>query len=87
MKYDSDEEYRAALLKYFNIETYEWGLIEPKTNLLYERVKDIPEFQEIMLAAASNVLSTDMEIGLMILFSYDHFADFSEMLEKHEIKV
>lgn len=87
MKYTSDEEYRTALLDYFNIDSYDWELIEPKTNKLYERLKDIPEFQEKMTEAASNVLSSDLEIGLVILFSYDHFADFSDMLAKHEINV
>jgi hypothetical protein len=56
-------------------------------NKLYERVKDISEFQAKMTEAASNVLSSDLEIGLVILFSYDHFADFSDILAKHEINV
>lgn len=85
VKYEDDEGYRNALLKYFSLETYDEKLLMEKTHVLFEKVKDIPEFQEKMRTATQSMGMEDLEMGLIILFSYDHFAELVSLLKKHEI--
>jgi len=46
--------------------------IDKSINKLYNRVKDCDELTKCMVKVASNYMSTDDVIGLMLLFSYDY---------------
>ena len=85
--YSNDDEYRAELLKYFNLNDYNNEIIMQKVELIQEKVKDIPEIREKALEAGSKLNSTDLELCLVLLFSYDHFHEFSKLLEKYNISV
>ena len=51
------------------------------------KIKDIPVFREKMMNAAACFLSNDPEVGLSVLFSYDHFPKFHQLLDEHKIKL
>ena len=85
IKYETDDEYRCTLLNYFSLSEYDEESIMEKTHLLFEKVKDIPVFQEKMRTAAQSMGCEDLEMGLIILFSYEHFAELVALLKKHEI--
>ena len=87
IKYGNDEEYRSTLLNYFSLSEYDEESIMEKTHLLFEKVKDIPVFQEKMRIAAQSMGCEDLEMGLIIMFSYEHFAELVSLLENHEIKL
>ena len=85
LKYENDDEYRLSLLKYFSLSEYDEQSIMEKTHVLFEKIKGIPEFQEKMRTAAQSMGCEDLEMGLIILFSYDHFAELVALLKKQEI--
>lgn len=85
IKYETDDEYRKTLLNYFSLTEYNHETLMIKTRELYEKVKGIPEFQEKMRTASQSMGMEDLEMGLIILFSYDHFAELVSLLKKHEI--
>ena len=86
-RYENDDEYRSFILRYFSLSEYDEQSIMEKTHLLFEKIKDIPVFQEKMRTAAQSMGCEDLEMGLIILFSYDHFAELVSLLENHEIKL
>lgn len=47
---------------------------------LYDLTQDIPEFRELYLKVAATMISEDINLGLVILLSYDYFADFHQCL-------
>ena len=85
--YSNDDEYRAQLLEYFKLNDYNNDVVMQKVELIQEKVKDIPELREKALEAGSRINSTDLELCLILLFSYDHFHEFSKLLEKYNISV
>lgn len=85
--YENDEEYRNTLLQYFSLPEYDEQSIMEKTHELFEKIKDIPVFQEKMRTASQSMGMEDLEMGLIILFSYDHFAELIALLENHQIKL
>ena len=85
IKYETDDEYRSSLLRYFSLSEYDEQSIMEKTHILFEKVKDIPEFQEKMRIAAQSMGCEDLEMGLIILFSYEHFTELVSLLENHQI--
>ena len=85
--YNNDEEYQNLFLKFFNLVEYDDEKIMSKIEKLYLQIKDIPVFQEQMRKGASGIMSDDLEMGLVVLFSYDHFANFYQLLENHQIKL
>jgi hypothetical protein len=58
-------------------------------NSIYEKTKEITEFQHLYDLAAACMFSTDREIGLAVLFSYDYFHLFINVLQNvlHEKNV
>ena len=47
---------------------------------IYKLTHKIPEFKELYLKAAATMISEDLNLGLVILLSYDHFSDFHNCL-------
>jgi len=54
-------------------------------NSVYEKTKNKKEFQKLFDLAAACMFSTDREIGLAVLFSYDYLALFYQVLELNTI--
>lgn len=47
---------------------------------LYDLTYNIPEFRDLYLKVAATMISEDPNLGLVILLSYDYFADFHQCL-------
>lgn len=87
ISYSTDEEYRSEILKFFKRDDYDEDILAEHMNELYGKIKDIPVFREKMMNAAACFLSNDPEVGLSVLFSYDHFPKFHQLLDEHKIKL
>jgi len=59
---------------------YEADAMSKGLDDIYERTKDVPEFQEIYSICAGIMLSVDPNIGLAVVFSYDYFDKFHPCL-------
>lgn len=82
-----EQQYQNKFLDFFNLEEYDNDQIMNKIKRLYERIKDIPLFQKKMQDSASRVMSDDLEMGLVMLFSYDNYSDFCGLLENNKINL
>ena len=59
---------------------YEGGAMSEGLDEIYEKTKDSADFQYIYETAAGFMLSTDLNIGLAVIFSYDYFDKFHPCL-------
>lgn len=104
VQYNTTHEYRNDFRKLFLMEAIESDLdIDSETldeqnfdenasgrmlNLIYAATKDDLRFQELYDLSAALMFSTDREIGLAVLFSYDYFCFFHpcicNLIEKKE---
>jgi len=66
---DLDDESRDEIL-------YDERSISKCLDFVFEKTKSIPAFAELYLIGAGRMLSSDPEIGLAVVFSYDYFALF-----------
>jgi len=84
-----DEIYRQELLNILGLEEYNEEKISSSIHELYERIKENIQLKECMLNLASKFISTDEEIGLIIMFSFDYMyithICISEFLETGKI--
>lgn len=48
---------------------------------IYEKTKNVESFQSLYNSAAALMFSTDPNIGLAVLFSYDYFSIFHECIQ------
>ena len=85
--YENDEQYKEQLLKYFNLPDYQGDVIMQKIERLQKKVEHIPEIREKAFEAGAHINSKDMEMCLVLLFSYDHFNEFRKLLAKYNISV
>ena len=89
--------YQAELLRVFNIDPIDKSLddsnedIKLEITILYNLISSQQKMIECMKKAASLMISDDLELGLMILYSFDYFflthkcvSDFLEMGEISE---
>ena len=72
----ADLYYRKDLLEIFGLdEDSDFDLLSDRVNLVYKKMKEYiertPSFKEILEKAAGKLLSEDIELGFMILHSYD----------------
>jgi hypothetical protein len=84
-----DEIYRQELLNILGLEEYNEEKISSSIHELYERIKENIQLKECMINLASNFISTDEEIGLIMMFSFDYMyithICISEFLETGKI--
>ncbi len=59
---------------------YEEAAMSKGLDEIYARTKDAPDFSEIYAICAGFMLSTDPNIGLAVVFSYDYFDKFHPCL-------
>ena len=87
IEYDNDEEYRQQILKVFNLSEYT-DEITKGIDSVYEDIRENEEFERLLEKAANSMLSEDKELGLVILFSYDHFPAFHDCIKEYkELKI
>ena len=71
--------YQAELLRVFNIDPVDKSLddsneaIKLEITILYNLISSQQKMIECMKTAASLMISDDLELGLMILYSFDYF--------------
>jgi len=84
-----DTLYKEDLLNIFCISDYDEEQININMHILYEKIKNNEELSYCMKSVAGVFMSTDEELGLIILFSYDYLylshICISEFLEKGKI--
>jgi len=86
--YSTDDEYRNCLKKVLNVELVDNDNIlseydestSKELDDIYEKTKNHPLFKIIYEKAANRFLSTDLEIGLAVLFSFSYFDLFHLLL-------
>lgn len=67
-----DVLYRQELLDIFDINEYNEIELSKAIHELYEIIKHCEELQIYMLKMSKRFMSTDAEMGLMILYAYDY---------------
>jgi hypothetical protein len=84
-----DALYRQELLNILGMEEFNEDNMNQAINRLYERISCCQELKECILKLLSRFMSTDEELGLMILFAYDYMylshPCISEYLETGQI--
>ena len=72
----ADIHYKKNLIEIFKLdENDDFDLISDRVSEIYKKmepyIKSNYEFKELLLQSAAKMMSTDIEIGFMILYSYD----------------
>ena len=68
-----DVLYREDLLSVFDIEEYDDTTINYAIHDVFEQIKTHVELKLCMTKLANSFMSTDEEMGLVILYSFDYF--------------
>lgn len=78
IKYTDDDEYRNCICQAFGAENsdYDDKTLSTGLDYIYETTKSVPAFCDLYLIGAAKMMSTDLEIGMTITFSYDYFELF-----------
>ena len=82
IKYADDAEYRNCIRQIFGTENsdddmlYDDKTVSTGLDYIYEKTKSVPVFRDLYLIGAAKMLSSDLEIGMAIVFSYDYFELF-----------
>ena len=82
IKYTDDAEYRNCIRRVFGTENsddemlYDDKTVSAGLDYIYEKTKSIPVFCDLYTIGAAKMISTDLEIGMAIVFSYDYFELF-----------
>ena len=81
--YSDDDEYRTCMRRVFGMNVEDDGdnddfIYDDKTvsaglDHIFEKTKDVIEFRDLYLVGAAKMLSTELEIGMAIAFSYEYF--------------
>jgi hypothetical protein len=84
-----DALYRQELLNILGMEEFNEDIMNNVIHELYERILGCQELKECILKIIGRFVSTDEELGLMILFAYDYMylshPCISEYLETGQI--
>ena len=83
INYEDDNEYQQCLLDIFELEDYDEEVIGKKTTKLYEELFNIAKFKDKLEYGAALVPTEDLEIGLVMLFSYYELPKFYKDLQNH----
>jgi hypothetical protein len=67
-----DAIYRQELLEIFCMKEFDEMEMDRNLKILYNKIKNCNELKECMLKLSSFYMSTDEEIGLMILYAFDY---------------
>jgi len=69
--------YQRDYLQIFGLTEFDYNLINAEMKKIYETsgVKSNTRFQECIKRAANMFLTEDLELGFMVLFSYDYLFD------------
>ena len=68
---DSNDAYRDDLLDVLGVERYDDDLINTRIGQIAKDISGSEQLKPILAESAGRLLSEDLEVGLMLLFSYD----------------
>jgi hypothetical protein len=88
IEYDNDEEYRQSICKLFrhtDTATIEYDDDEfyHLIHCIEEKTSSLPVFRTLYIAAAAHLLSDEIQVGIVVLLSYDYLVDFHILLCNH----
>ena len=75
--------YKEDLLNVFGLQEFDEQQINNEISKLYEDVSEWEELYPILEKLASKLMSTDREIGFLILFSYGYFFITHQILSEY----
>ena len=78
--YTNDDEYRDTYLKIFKLDNFDEEVINNQLANIKNIIVKEDIFRELLTKSAGLYLTEDLDIGLMILFSYDYLKDFTQCL-------
>lgn len=81
--YNSNEDYQNTLLSLFSMEEFNDTFIVEKIKKIFNSIKEIETFRTEMELAAATIGTDDLEMGFILLFSYDHLPKLHKMLSSH----
>lgn len=79
---DDDDVYREQFLKFFNIEEYDEEKIKRVQTFIYTSLKDNTKFKELINIIKTKYSEFADEHAYMILYSFENFDLFSEIIKK-----
>lgn len=87
VQYETNEEYQQCILSLVSLQPYwptqnedQFDAITEFIDFIYKQTHEIPEFQLIYEKASATMFSTNLQIGLVILFSFDYLKLFHSVL-------
>lgn len=86
ISYDTDDEYREQLLKAFGLDCYDDKIIEIQKTI-FDDIRKNKSLTDLLTKASHSILSEDLEMGLVLLFSYSYFKDFHNILKKFKTNI
>ena len=83
-QYDiKDLIYKEDLLNVFGLQEFDEHHINNEISKVYSDISDWEELYPILDKLASKLMSTDREMGFLILFSYDYFFITHQILSEY----
>tara|TARA_B100001093_G_C26350883_1_gene810205 strand:+ start:297 stop:638 length:342 start_codon:yes stop_codon:yes gene_type:complete len=79
---DNDDIYRDQFLKFFKIEDYDEERIKDVQTFVYTTLKDNNKFKQIINIIKTKYSEFSDEHAYMILYSFENFDLFSEIIKK-----
>jgi hypothetical protein len=64
--------YKQDILNIFDVEEYDDKEFNKEIHVIYEKIKHCEKLKNCITKLANDLFSEDLEIGLIILFSYDY---------------
>ena len=77
---NDDINYQKDILNCFNIEKYDMDSISNGIDKICNILKNDKNLKKLLENSSSVVLSNELEIGLVILFSFDYLIHFHKLL-------
>ena len=87
---ESDEQYKKDLLIFFKCNEYNDTVIYIRTDKLFHKLKEIPDFMQIFTLCLNNNIVQIVSNGkiesvcLTLLFSFDYFYVFVDALKEYK---
>ena len=88
IKYDNDDEYRQSICKLFRQHAHQMSDYDDEEfyaliHYIETHTGTIPEFRTLYIAAAAHLISEEVQVGIVVLLSYDYLFDFHTLLCEH----
>ena len=75
------DDYQQCFLNIFNLKDFDDNVIDEKTTALLKEFKTNKSFVDTITYLANKMMSDDLEVGLFLLFSFEHLHNFISVLK------